>query len=447
MKVAYFSPVNPCDSGISDYSEELLPELAEFFDLDLFVDGYEPSNREIRDSFPVVDAALFPDKRLERRYAVALYQMGNSHYHDYIYRSLLRYPGIVVLHDVVLHHLFLEMNSRRKNPLYYLREIAYSGGSEGIKAGLAILQGVQQPELFDLPLIGRVVSASLATIVHNRYARDIVETQTGQSAHVIPQHVKPPAPVSISERIALRQSMGIRSDSVVFGAFGHATPTKRLDVVLRVFQRLKALLPEIYLLIVGRQSPDGWLSSIVEELGLGDSVVITGSVPMDRFLAAMSVSDVCVNLRYPTAGETSASLLRIMAAGIPAIVSDVGWFSELPDDCCFKIPINSSEESLLFRAMRDLAVSDFRAVAMGARARAYVQSEHSIQRTVRSYLDIVGEVHGAPTRRHQETSTNVTTTASDSTFLAASHRELAHLQTGTALRREVQAALGELGLA
>jgi hypothetical protein len=38
-RIAYFSPLGPDPSGISDYSEELLPHLARHWDMDLFVAG------------------------------------------------------------------------------------------------------------------------------------------------------------------------------------------------------------------------------------------------------------------------------------------------------------------------------------------------------------------------------------------------------------------------
>src|SRR5207248_8267372 len=55
MKLAYFSPLTPQRSGISDYSEELLPYLAEGAEITLFVDGFQPMNRELTSHFEVLD--------------------------------------------------------------------------------------------------------------------------------------------------------------------------------------------------------------------------------------------------------------------------------------------------------------------------------------------------------------------------------------------------------
>src|SRR5215208_3572277 len=110
MKIAFFSPLNPVQSGISDYSEELLTALAgakvggQPLDIDIFVNkGYEPSNQEVAEKFDILPANEF--RRLSAGYNATIYQMGNSAAHAYIYNQLMRSPGIVVMHEFVLHHL------------------------------------------------------------------------------------------------------------------------------------------------------------------------------------------------------------------------------------------------------------------------------------------------------------------------------------------------------
>src|SRR5438105_6264084 len=114
MKIAFFTPLNPVQSGISDYSEELLPALSgatvdgREVDVDVFIDrGYRPSNREITRRFDVLTGRTFG--RVASRYDSVIYQMGNSPAHAYIYDALLRHPGVVVLHEFVLHHLRMFM--------------------------------------------------------------------------------------------------------------------------------------------------------------------------------------------------------------------------------------------------------------------------------------------------------------------------------------------------
>jgi glycosyltransferase involved in cell wall biosynthesis len=97
----------------------------------------------------------------------------------------------------------------------------------------------------------------------------------------------------------------------------------------------------------------------------------------------MAACDVLVNLRYPTMGETSGSVIRGLSLGKPLVVSDVGWFSELPDDVALKVPVDEVEVDVLAAALR---VAADHGAALGANARAYVQREHALDRSADGYV-------------------------------------------------------------
>ena len=108
MRIAVFSPLNPIRSGISDYTEELLPALSREAELDLYIDAdYVPSNHSLSEQFRIktFDAARFEPEA----YDAILYHMGNYYAaHRYVYESLKRFPGIVVLHDYVMQGFYAE---------------------------------------------------------------------------------------------------------------------------------------------------------------------------------------------------------------------------------------------------------------------------------------------------------------------------------------------------
>ena len=89
MKVAYYSPMPPERSGIADYSALLLPALRRRLDVDVARRGKSA------------------------RGDVALYHVGNDpESHGWIVEALRREPGVVVLHDFVLHHLVAGTDAR-----------------------------------------------------------------------------------------------------------------------------------------------------------------------------------------------------------------------------------------------------------------------------------------------------------------------------------------------
>ena len=99
-RIAFFSPLPPQKSGVSDYSVALLDELKYFYSIDIYHDStYVPDLALKSDEFWCADARLFPRYAAVKDYHAVVYQMGNSRYHAFLYEMLLRYPGVVTLHD------------------------------------------------------------------------------------------------------------------------------------------------------------------------------------------------------------------------------------------------------------------------------------------------------------------------------------------------------------
>ena len=90
-----------------------------------------------------------------------------------------------------------------------------------------------------------------------------------------------------------------------------------------------------------------------------------------RYLNAV---DIGVNLRSPTWGESSGTLIRLMSHGVPTLVTDAGAFSELPDEAVVKVPSWSGDPVLAVeRALRALLGDADRRARIGVAARKYVK--------------------------------------------------------------------------
>ncbi|MGC8874071.1 MAG: glycosyl transferase family 1, partial [Chloroflexia bacterium] len=172
MRIAFFGPLRPVASGISDYCEELLPYLAEGAEISIFVDGYEPTNLFLRRRFPICDYREFPRQHRTRPFDLCLYHMGNHICHAYIYEMLQRYPGVVVLHDTVLHHFLGEYLSRGEGPAAYRAAFPDELGRSLLRRRRAGLWSYLDHFLF--PGIAPVVRASRGIIVHSETARKAV---------------------------------------------------------------------------------------------------------------------------------------------------------------------------------------------------------------------------------------------------------------------------------
>ncbi len=338
-RVAMLTPLPPARTGVAHYASMVLPALAKRVEL--------------------VDDARDAD--------VAIYQLGNNPHHEWIYAEAMKRPGVVVLHDLVLHHLIVEMTLARGDAEAYVEALRANHGEAGAAWARGRAAGLHsEMGNFLLPASVEVAQRAKSVIVHNRYAAERLRSfGVTTPIYVVPH------PYVRETRTFPRGN----ADRRVIGFFGFLTSAKRAEVVLEAFRIARARDPRIELLIVGEPAPN-----IDVEALQGEGITLTGYVDDDEFPRYYALADRFVNLRYPTAGETSGTLIRALDAGKPVAVSDYAQFEELPDDVVFKVPLGAGEVDRLV----EFFVGDLPDPA--AKQRAWLEENASLDKTIEGYL-------------------------------------------------------------
>jgi glycosyltransferase involved in cell wall biosynthesis len=369
MRVAYYSPLPPERSGIADYSAHLLPALEQRIE---------------------VTVARRRSRRPPRGCDLDLYHIGNNpDAHEWIVEVFRKRPGIVVLHDVVLHHLVAGMTVARERPDGYIEAMQRDSGIVGRLLAHGVVDGVLQPlweeRAADFPLTMWVVEPAAGIIVHSRYAeRRLRELGFERPVWRIPM---PAWPVPASAQASGRQDP-------VIGCFGHMNSAKRLPQLLDAFARLRRRRPGAQLVLGGGAAPGFDLAQLVTARKLEDAVVRYDYLDAESLWRLIAEADVLVNLRSPTMGETSGMVVRALSIGKPLVVSDVGWFSELPDDVAVKVPADERETELLDSALERLAGDADLRKRMGEAAADWARTEHDLDRTAELYVAALEEAAG-----------------------------------------------------
>jgi glycosyltransferase involved in cell wall biosynthesis len=356
VKIAYFSPMPPEASGVADYSALLLPALRRHVEVTVVKRG---------------------TKRAPRGVDLSVYQVGNNpDVHGWIVDALRRSPGLVVLHDFVLHHLVAGMTIGRRDGHGYLDAMEAEHGVVGRLLAHGVLDR-RLPPLWearpeDFPLAGEVLSLATGLVVHSRYVEERVRA-AGFDRPV----VRVPHPAWPDPRVAA----AVVDGEPLVGAFGNVNQSKRVPQLLEAFARLRGAHPGARLLLVGATSPGFDLERRLQRLGLdADGIVREDYVDEERLWSLMAACDVLVNLRSPTMGETSGTAIRGLVLGTPLVVSDVGWFTELPRDAALAVPVGEREVDDLVAALRLLAERPDVRRAMGEAARMLARTEHDLDR-------------------------------------------------------------------
>lgn len=354
-----YSPMPPARTGVADYAAALL--------------------RGLRKCGPVEVAPEHCD--------AALYHVGNNEQHAEIYQRALARPGVVVLHDAVLHHFLLGRLSERE----YVDEFVYNYG--GWKRSLAgdLWRGRaaagSDTRYFQYAMLKRVATTARAIVVHNPGAGRIVQEHAAETPVVeIPHLFEAPEVPGVPAVRRYRQQLGFADNGFVFGVFGYIRETKRLIQILDAFAAARRQDPRLHLLVAGdfasaelQRAADAWM----QEPGISRVPYLKTS---DFWLAASAV-DACVNLRYPGAGETSGIAIRLMGIGKPVMLSDSEENARFPEDACIRIPSGVPEREALVRHMLLLPSREDVGRAIGQHAADMIRTQHSLERVARQYWD------------------------------------------------------------
>lgn len=358
MTVGYFAPLPPARTGVADYAAGLLTGLRRFGTVRV-------GDRSAR---------------------VRLYQIGNNQLHSEIYTEALAHPGVVILHDAVLQHFLLGRLDERE----YVEEFVYNYGVWHRDIATELYrhraQSGADSRYFRYPMLRRLVDRSLAIVVHNQGAATLVREHAPDARIVeIPHYFTPPDPMP--QEVPLLKPKG----GTVFGVFGHLRETKRLTSVIRSFQCAYAADPRLRLLLAGEPASRDVKRQIDAARDL-PGLLLRGYLPEADFWAHAFAVDTCVNLRYPTVGETSGIGIRLMGIGKPVIFTDGPEISAYPDSACLRADPGDSEQDLLTAYLLWLSQFPTDAQAIGWAAAAHIAEYHNLDRISQQYWSLLSEL-------------------------------------------------------
>jgi glycosyltransferase involved in cell wall biosynthesis len=410
LRLAFFSPLPPASTGIADYTIDVAGELRARCAIDVFHDQETVETGRLPPGVGAFPAASFDARHAERPYDLNVYQMGNGTAHAFLYPFLLRLPGLLVLHDLVLHHsrakTFLDSAearayaadpasiTRRDAALTrideYRAEVEYSYPGRGERVAFAQLGTVGPLLPYAYPLFRIPVEASRLTACHNAFMVEAVRDEVAGSDPVHVPMMAAAAHPEAGEVRALRTRLGIAEGDLVIGSFGLLTPEKRVETVARAVARATVAHPRLRLLLVGPVPDRESLDRQLARLGVLARTVVTGRVPFHELPAHIELADIVVHLRYPTARETSAALLRVLAQGRPTVISDLEHLADIPEDAVARAAPDDEEGDVL-RAILRLADDRGRRERLGQRAAAFVADAHSPFRCRDGYRAAIDE--------------------------------------------------------
>ncbi len=395
-RLAYVSPIPDEKSGIADYSAELLPELARYYQIDIIVQQASLAQDWLQANFAIRDVNYLLAHQHE--YARVLYHFGNSSCHTHMFRLLKEVPGAVVLHDFYLSGILSHLELTAQEPGIWLKALYASHGLH------ALLQRRDVEDLNEIiwryPCNHEVVNRAKGVIVHSHYSGQLArQWYTGLSEQhwcyiphlrILPQNL---------QKQKARAALGIAEDEVLVCSFGILGQTKLNHRLLKAWKDSGlAARAKFRLVFVGKndEGPYGLeIQKLMSEAQACEEIRITGFASQTVFRDYLQAADLAVQLRGNSRGETSGTVLDCLAYGVPVIVNNNGSLGEFPDDVVIKLD-NDFKDEALNQALVDLSGSAERRWQLGQDGRRYVQNQHAPAQIGLRYAQAIEAFYAQP---------------------------------------------------
>jgi glycosyltransferase involved in cell wall biosynthesis len=316
-----------------------------------------------------------------------IYQVGDNYdYHQGGLEWLVKLPGIVILHDFFLGHLFLSWaQSDRARAIEVLRTWYGEETARtffGYPDQEAFIEGTRDTA----PMTEWVCSMAHAVITHSSWGCErVLNSCAGPVRVVALTHNKEVSPDSLTTR-------GNSSDleRLVILTIGHVNLNKRAGSIIQAIGNSSLLRERSTYHLVGAVRPDTALelSRLAEANGV--NLVISGEVDDETLTRAIEESDVISCLRWPSLEAASGSLVEALLSGKPTIVMDTGFYKELPSSCVLRVH-HENEIADLQMALELLLKDPNQRKAIGAEGQRWASKTFTAGNYVRELIDTVEE--------------------------------------------------------
>jgi glycosyltransferase involved in cell wall biosynthesis len=391
MRIAWFTPFNP-RSAIGDYSAAIVNYLAQADDVVTFAAEQDEAPR----NFPgtVVRMPADPDEVFLADlddFDYLVYNLGDClAYHLPIYEVAQRRPGVVILHDLVMADFFRGYYFRHKRDSEALiRAFRYGHGAAGEQRGQAMFESRREfppedPSWLDLTLFRPALRGCQGVVVHSRFALDRVAEVSPAPACHIDFPIFGPAEAFVADRPTVRR----KDDRVELLSFGVLNPNKLAHSTIEALAASPLLRSRVRYRVIGKGDAEytARLTELVRQHRLEDVVHLLGYRSNEELRDALATADVVVNLRNPHLGESSATLLTALVAGVATVVWDHGFYGEFPDDVVWKIRAEDQLRPLLERLAGNAGLRR----RSGQKAREHALERFSVERycsRLRAFLE------------------------------------------------------------
>lgn len=398
--LVHFSPLPTMRNGIADYAAAILERLTGRYDCICVLEDPDMISEHLANQVQVISLRDYALSKRELASYRHLAHLGNNKDHIGIISALQDRSATVVLHDPTLLYLlehWAQVTLGEPGAIVpVIRTLSGGQPARLLKAKLS--DGVSLSSAYrEVDCLQVLKQIARSVITHSDHGQTLVRAAGFEgTVRVLTHFADLPNPEQVAtRRRAWRRQFGIRPDTFLMSSIGFVTVSKRIDLVLECLANLPSSVGNWVYLVAGEMRTPG-LIAIRDRLGLHGRVIFVDYLSPETLNDVLAASDLLINLRFPTSGETSGTVCRGFGVGLPAIVSDHGWYSELPDDAVWHItPIpGPTAQADLYTVLLTCLLDRNILAKKGKGARLYAEQNMSLDKISENFSRAIEEDQG-----------------------------------------------------
>ena len=389
--IHWFSPLPPSETDIANFSVRVARELQRLCNLTLWTDKRDLKKKRstlglscpIR-SYTDTERAITD---LNRADAIFFNFGNNAAFHRDIWTKSKEFSGCAILHDLSLFEFGKSIYNKslgQNTSLALLGRRIY-----GQTTDQEIRQAFEDPETYDVaekyPFTQWLISGCWGAIQHTH--PDFLESPkpllNELERPIFHAYLPYPSTIPKERQTAMRKESS-PLHCLMFGYIGG--DNRRLIPILEALYRYPHK-DKIRLHLAGKIHPRFAVERRLKNMGIQHLVTLHGFLNENGLDQLIRNTDLVINLRYPSRGESSGSLLRAWNQEACCLVTNYGYYEGLPENTVIKTAIKN-EAADIHAAWDMLLKNPHMGIKYGKEGKNFLEEKHSVEDYVAAVLKI-----------------------------------------------------------
>ena len=312
------------------------------------------------------------------------YQIGDNFlFHEGCLHWLARQPGVVCLHDPFVAHLFNGWALERREEATRCLEAWCAPGIAPRFFGAPDSESFIALAAEQAPMTEWVCAQATAVIVHSHSGIERVLRSCAGPVEVVPLAYDAPGAQPALAQSALAQDGAVLNLLTV----GNVNANKRALQVIRAIGTSGLLREQVRYRVCGAVDSAVAASLAAAARESGVQLTLAGAVDDAELKAAFDQADVISALRWPSIEGASATAIEGMLYGKAVMVTDTGFYSELPGDLVRKVRAENEIDSIR-EALEGLLADPALRRNMAARGQAWASATFTADNYAQRLIDV-----------------------------------------------------------